>query len=281
MKARLIHWYEVVAGAILSLLGFTSCRVQEYFEPKPEYGMPHANYQIVGSVKAEDTGEPIPNIQVKYRRYQYTDNNGVEQYWENEARSDENGNVSLSFTEFPVEDNRHQIVLTDTDGEDNGGLFRKTTLPASAFTTEYTEDKSGRWHVGDYAISFAAKLKRDYQESPAEYGMPHATYKVIGQVSSEDGTPIPGIEVLMTLYNQDDFMKGTTDNQGKVEIVLDAWPNETQASVEFKDVDGEANGGLFQSEKAIVTFQKEAEGQGHWYEGTFSAEVKVKLKKQE
>lgn len=280
MKARLIHWYEVLAGAILSLLGFTGCRsILDIIEPRAEYGMPHANYQIVGSVKAEDTGEPIPNIQVKYRRYQYTDNNG-DFYWEQEGRSDENGNVSLSFTEYPVETDKHEIVLTDTDGEDNGGLFQKTTLPASAFTTEFTEDKNGHWHVGDYAISFAAKLKRDYQETPAEYGMPHATYKIIGQVSSEDGTPIPGIEVLMKLYHENDSMKGTTDNQGKVEITLDAWPDETQAIVEFKDVDGEANGGQFQSEQAEVTFEKVKEGDGRWNDGTFAAEVKVQLKKQ-
>lgn len=281
MKARLIHWYEVVAGAILSLLGFTGCNVLEFLEPKAEYGMPHANYKVVGTVVAEDTGNPIPNIQVKYRRYQYTDDNGKDQYWEQEARSDEKGNVSLSFTEYPVATDKHEIVLTDTDGEANGGLFRKTTLPASAFTTEFTEDKSGRWHVGDYAISFAAKLKRDYTDTPVEYGMPHATYKVIGQVSSEDGTPIPGIEVLMTLYHDGDFMKGTTDSQGKVEIELEAWPDETQATVEFTDIDGEANGGQFQSEKAEVTFEKVKDGDGRWYEGSYAAEVKVQLKKQQ
>lgn len=281
MKARLIHWYEVVAGAILSLLGFTGCNVLEFLEPKAEYGMPHANYKVVGTVVAEDTGNPIPNIQVNYRRYQYTDDNGVDQYWENKARSDENGNVEINFTEYPVESDKHEVILTDTDGEANGGLFQRTTLPASALNTVFTEDKSGRWHVGDYAISFAAKLKRDYQETPAEYGMPHATYKVIGQVSSEDGTPIPGIEVLMTLYHDGDFMKGTTDSQGKVEIELEAWPDETQATVEFTDIDGEANGGQFQSEKAEVTFEKVNDGDGRWFEGSYAAEVKVQLKKQQ
>ena len=68
MKARLIHWYEVVAGAILSLLGFTGCEsILDIVEPRAEYGMPHANYQIVGTVTEEETGNPVEGIKVTFK----------------------------------------------------------------------------------------------------------------------------------------------------------------------------------------------------------------------
>jgi len=122
-----------------------------------------------------------------------------------------------------------------------------------------------------------------------EYGQPHATYKVIGQVTDEGGKPIPGIEVKGNLnYEKDgpiqppsDLMKTvTTDSDGK--YILDSysnWPGSTSATLEFTDIDGEANGGEFESATLSTSLQKVAEGDGHWYEGSYTGTGNIRLKK--
>ena len=156
MKARLIHWYEVLAGAILSLLGFTGCRsILDIIEPRAEYGMPHATFKVMGNVKAAESSKPIEGIVVKFSRESEKDRS-----WETaEFKSDKNGKVDGSTQAWPSEEG---IMLTfeDIDGEENGGLFAPDTLRAKDLKITFVEDKESHWHQGVYNISFEAKLKK-------------------------------------------------------------------------------------------------------------------------
>ena len=54
--------------------------------------------------------------------------------------------------------------------------------------------------------------------------------------------------------------------------------------VYFDDVDGEANGGLFQSDSTNIADMEATlveEGHGSWYQGKYEFEVQKKLKKKE
>ncbi|MBR1698250.1 MAG: radical SAM-associated putative lipoprotein [Bacteroidales bacterium] len=119
----------------------------------------------------------------------------------------------------------------------------------------------------------------------AEYGQPHATYKVIGQVTDEGGKPIPGIEVKGNLnYVKDGPLQlmdktVTTDSDGKYILDSSNWPGSTSATLEFTDIDGEANGGEFESATLSTSLQKVAEGDGHWYEGSYTGTGNIRLKK--
>ena len=119
----------------------------------------------------------------------------------------------------------------------------------------------------------------------AEYGQPHATYKVIGQVTDEGGKPIPGIEVKGNLnYVKDGPLQlmnktVTTDSDGKYILDSSNWPGSTSATLEFTDIDGEANGGEFDSATLSTSLQKVAEGDGHWYEGSYTGTGNIRLKK--
>lgn len=118
-----------------------------------------------------------------------------------------------------------------------------------------------------------------------EYGQPHATYKVIGQVTDEGGKPIPGIEVKGNLnYVKDGPLQlmdktVTTDSDGKYILDSSNWPGSTSATLEFTDIDGEANGGEFESATLSTSLQKVAEGDGHWYEGSYTGTGNIRLKK--
>lgn len=156
MKARIKHIYEIIAGAILSLLGFNGCDI---IFPV-EYGMPYATFAVKGTVKAEDTGNPVEGIKVKFRQKQEEyDENGNPYYIEKEFTSDKEGKVEGSFTEWP-NDKNIEFTFEDVDKGENGGWFAPDTLRGSDVKIVLEEDKSSNWYKGTYHISFEEKLKK-------------------------------------------------------------------------------------------------------------------------
>lgn len=159
MKARIRHFYEIIAGAILSFLGFTSCEIigPDMYGPAPaEYGMPHATFKLMGNVTAEDSGNPIEAIKVKFRQRLNDDD---EYAREIETASDKDGKVNTSFTEW-TDAEIIELTFEDVDGEENGGFFAPDTLRKKDLKIEFVEDKESNWHQGTYTISFDAKLKK-------------------------------------------------------------------------------------------------------------------------
>ena len=100
-----------------------------------------------------------------------------------------------------------------------------------------------------------------------EYGVPHATFKLDGQVVSaenEEGIPgIPGIRVMF----QDAFTQ--TDQDGMWSI-HDEWlfPCRDSCVLEIHDIDGNENGLFADKVKSITPVQTEA-GSGGWNRGTY------------
>lgn len=285
MKARIVHLYEVVAGFILSLLGFTSCdRINQM---RAEYGMPHATYKLVGSVKDARTGEGIEGLRVTYRRPYPTGGDEEEHFYEESVLSGKDGSVQATLQEYYEEaSDKLSLRIEDIDGEKNG-LYETKELAKKDLDIAFEKDNKSNWHMGTYTIGFQV-LMNDYTEIAAEYGVPHATYQINGTVTDSDGNPIPGIEVLARLWNpengpEDDVYlpTGVTDAQGRFALEEQAWPGHTAVSIECKDVDGEANGGLFESASGEASLTQQAEGDGKWNDGTFGATLDIRLNKAE
>ena len=149
----------MIAGAILSLLGFTSCDKEDfgdnYREARAEYGMPHATFKVIGEVKAADSSKPIEGIVVRFSRED--DNNRT---WETaEFKSDKDGKVDGSTQAWPSEEG---IMLTfeDIDGDENGGQFAPDTLRAKDLQIKFVENPEKGWNKGVYYITFEKKLKK-------------------------------------------------------------------------------------------------------------------------
>ena len=106
-----------------------------------------------------------------------------------------------------------------------------------------------------------------------EYGVPSATFKVIGKVSSVDGSKIKGVRVIL----QNDTAH--TDIDGKFNVQANDFPEDKDFDIEFDDTDGELNG-AFNSLDTIVSFvdPEFKNGDDHWYAGETSKEFNVKLK---
>ena len=124
---------------------------------------------------------------------------------------------------------------------------------------------------------------------PLEYGTPSVDYRVKGIVTDEAGNPIENIRVIIRnawdntpTLNADDTVY--TDKEGAFANEMAGTVAIQKQKVYFDDIDGEANGGLFQSDSINISDMTPTlveEGHGSWYQGKYEFEVQKKLKKKE
>lgn len=109
----------------------------------------------------------------------------------------------------------------------------------------------------------------------AMYGTPHVEFSLSARVIDEAGNPIQGIEVRTKSGQPFDHNTGIADYLGNIEAVSgDMWPGE-QYEVVFLDVDGEYNGGEFESLELDISgkVKQTKKGSGDWYQGSYKAEL--------
>ena len=137
--------FKAIGAAILSLLGFNSCDIiGNIVAPVCEYGCPHAEFKVVGTVKDAD-GNPIPGIQVK-----------SDVIWTDDLKTAQDGSYAIEGEGFPTE--TLQLTFEDVDGEENGGKFK--TLEAEA-TLKQTQTGDGKWDNGSYEGSLDVTLEKE------------------------------------------------------------------------------------------------------------------------
>ena len=157
---------------LLTLLGFGSCSGIRHImdDPSaPEYGVPTADFRIMGTVSDQD-GNPVKGARVAIsplgdsewaRDTVYTDAKG-------EYAKDLEG-LEL-FREILPD---LQAKIEDIDGQDNGGYFLTKELTREDFEVEQTKDASGNWYQGGFTLKNKSTV---YMEIPVEYGPPPADY---------------------------------------------------------------------------------------------------------
>jgi len=137
--------FKAIGAAILSLLGFNSCDlIGNIVAPVCEYGCPHAEFKVVGTVKDAD-GNPIPGIQVK-----------SDVIWTDDLKTAQDGSYAIEGEGFPTE--TLQLTFEDVDGEENGGKFK--TLEAEA-KLKQTQTGDGKWDDGSYEGSLDVTLEKE------------------------------------------------------------------------------------------------------------------------
>ena len=116
----------------------------------------------------------------------------------------------------------------------------------------------------------------------AEYGCPNVSFSLKARVVDEAGVPIQGIEVRTEDNRCFEYNTGFSDYQGYIDARGSFWPGTQHGKVQFIDIDGEANGGEFETLTVdIENATQTEEGSGHWYEGAYAADlgtVTMKLK---
>ena len=116
----------------------------------------------------------------------------------------------------------------------------------------------------------------------AEYGCPNVSFSLKARVVDEAGNPIQGIEVRAEDGDRFEYNTGFSDYQGYIDARGSFWPGTERGKVQFIDIDGEANGGEFETLTIqIENVTQTEDGSGNWYDGAYTADmgtVTMKLK---
>ncbi len=136
-------------------------------------------------------------------------------------------------------------------------------------------------------LGFGSACSKHKEISPA-YGTMSASYRVYGNISSEDGIRIPGIKVRMTsehiLAGSDTtiYLRDTTsiiaDYYGDYDLSMRHYRPINTFKMEFMDVDGIAMGTYQKKDTTIEFINPVFKNGGSWYSGEASEELNVKLK---
>lgn len=121
-----------------------------------------------------------------------------------------------------------------------------------------------------------------------EYGCPYANYEIKGKVVDEGGNAIPGIQVSISQspmeneYLRADTVISTPSGTFTSQPPTYSFGGNVTFKITAKDIDGEANGGLFKDEETEVAFKKEdlKGASGDWFYGSAQKNVTVTMRKE-
>lgn len=159
MKRQSIKLFDKMVTALLTLIGVSSCI------ERVEYGVPHADYWIKGTVTNAETQKAIENIHIAFGPKP-----GVAF---DTLYSDENGAFKLGFPGIQFGCDTLHLKVFDADGTENGGLF----APDSTMVTcdHFTQTEKGKgWDMGTYEthINFTLKPQKTNEEQKPENNNP-------------------------------------------------------------------------------------------------------------
>ncbi len=167
-----------VLVALLALFGI-ACSDQN--DPVPaEYGTPYASFSIKGKV-TDEQNHPVPNVRILVR----TPDSSEEWIKADTLYSDQQGAFLFEKADFPV--SKYKFIISDTDGEANGGFFANDTTILALNREDYRNGH--RWFQGsvDKEIQITLKKYVDPHTSP------YVLYTIYGRVTDKDGYPLAGI----------------------------------------------------------------------------------------
>ena len=167
-------------------------------------------------------------------------------------------------------------------------------------------NKKNRWKVSSLLsgalalIGFAGCSNDDYPDQPSLYGTPSVSYRVVGTVTDGDGKPLKDIQVVVenpyanahfddagnpvkTKNETGELTPDTvyTDKDGKFESHWTGALSDTKMVVGFEDIDGEANGGEFQTKRLTRNEldSKRLKKGDDWYAGKYEYSQTIQLKR--
>ena len=149
-------------AGLLGLLGFSNC----VKEPLYEYGTPHADYTVKGTVVNKATGKPIEGIRVAYG----PEPTPVPMYGviytpfqpKDYVISDAKGEFKLTDSSYNVNyyltnaNDQISVYVDDIDGEKNG-LFQSEILQVDFSNATQTKKASG-WYSGEFTVTENVQL---------------------------------------------------------------------------------------------------------------------------
>lgn len=161
MKKLILKPYDKIIVALLGLIGLlTGCDL--IHQPVAEYGVPHAEYEIKGTVTDSITSTPVQDIRVIVTRTQtYTEKDSTLTHIDTLAlkKTDSQGKFDIQVEFFPLDELTFKVKTDDPDGPANGGDFvsqQKDVL----FKHSDLIGSNGGWYDGKAVKTIDIKLKK-------------------------------------------------------------------------------------------------------------------------
>ena len=149
MKKFALKTYGKITTGLLSffgmLFGFSGCEGNNN-GGMVEYGSPHAEYIVKGTVKSAADSSAIDNMLV-FLATEDTANNNTEYY--TGSSTDENGEFEIAFTNSPI-DSKLKVITLDADSIENGGEFQSDTLEIEFTDSDRIQKGDSNWDLGTY-----------------------------------------------------------------------------------------------------------------------------------
>ncbi len=159
MRQKARSFLHLLLGALLGLLGFSSCF--HIIDGPVEYGQPHIDFKASGKV-TDASGKGIEGIRVAVRQHLHFANSSSVIYDQNDRDfndtlyTDSSGQYLLDRSAFSRPDDV-TVVFEDIDGEEHGGQFAPKTV-----TPEIRQTKNGdkHWYGGTYTVEADVTLDK-------------------------------------------------------------------------------------------------------------------------
>lgn len=299
MKIKQLR-YSLLMG-LLTLLGFGSCsgiRMLKNNPPAAEYGVPHADFRVVGEVR-DQSGRPLSGVRVVIAP------DGLRPQALNDTLyTNADGKYEKTINRYyplsrMVQD--IEVKFEDIDGESGGGAYRSAILDQSGINVQQITPGDGKWYEGEFILDASPRLEPVFIDV-VEYGVPHATFRLIGNVTDANGNPVPDIRIAASMKGQPegayieengkmvpyvwerkDTLFTNAEGEYMMEYTMFATDMEgipESVTVTAEDIDKKANGGEFKPVKGqSAEVVKASEGKRRWDEGTYEARADFKLKR--
>ncbi len=109
------------------------------YGPAPEYGMPHADYKVTGTVFSSDQNMPIKGLLVSIRDTMNTSGTI------DSTKTDSLGRYSLQFSGAPW-DSTWELKVKDVDSTENGSFIARDTV--ISISESELKESDGNWYQG-------------------------------------------------------------------------------------------------------------------------------------
>ena len=160
MKKLILKPFDKIIIALLGLIGLlTGCDF--IHPPVAEYGVPHADYQITGTVTDSITSSPIKNIKITVTHTQtYSEKDSTFTRTDTliSKETDNTGKYDISFGFFPLDELTFEIKTEDTDGPANKGDFSPVDRQVAFKNSDLSGGKG--WYNGKALKTINIKLKK-------------------------------------------------------------------------------------------------------------------------
>ena len=143
---------------LLSTTFVVSCKDDDP-EPAPEHGTPSIRYQVTGSV-TDEAGNPLKGIAVRLKD-NFMNPAFKDPYMQlDSVGTDEKGEYITNFVNDTGIRDGLVLIAEDTDGLENGGLFRPDTIRLTDMEKKKVGEGADEWDSGTWQLKADFKLKK-------------------------------------------------------------------------------------------------------------------------